>query len=159
MTVLIIIASIATILTFVTQLFGIKINPNNVKKFIAIRGQAIAWSAYVIIATLFTIYFLFVLSIVIYYVSFSIGLVTLILLLLWGLLGIWTPAIQRLRNKRINNAVNFVVFCLLTLTIIGFWIFQWPEIQQPIFATLLLLAIVIIYIVDRVVKKRKLSRN
>jgi len=159
-TILIIIASIVGILTFVLQLFGwLKIEPDGVKKFIAIRGRTFAWNAYLIIATLITIYFLFVLSLVLSTVSFSISLATLILLILWALLGTWSPAIQRLRNRRINTAVNIVAICLLTLTVVGFWILQWPEIQQPIFVTLLLLAIVVIYIVDRAVKKRKPSRN
>jgi hypothetical protein len=159
-TVLIIIASIASILTAVLQLFGwLKIKRGDVKKFIAIRGRTIAWNAYLIFATLFTIYFLLVLSIVFTSVPFSIGVATLTLLILLALLGTWSPAIQRLHNRRIDTAVNIVIICLLTLTVIGFWIFQWPEIQRPIFVTLLLLAIIVIYIVDRVVKKRKLSRN
>ncbi len=160
MTILIIIASIACILAFVLQLFGwLKIEPDGVKKFITIRGRPLAWNAYLIIATLITIYFLFVLSIVLSSAPFSIGLATLILLILWGLLGTWALAIQRLRNRRINTAVNIVAICLLTLTVVGFWTVQGPEIQQPIFVTLLLLAVFVIYIVDRAVKKRKPSRN
>ncbi len=155
----IVITVLLALLLQLSNLFGIKINPNNVKKFIAIRGRTLAWNAYLIIATLITIYFLFVLSLVLSTVSFSISLATLILLILWALLGTWSPAIQRLRNRRINTTVNIVAICLLTLTVVGFWIVQWPEIQQPIFVTLLLLAIVVIYIVDRAVKKRKPSRN
>ena len=141
------------------QLFGIKINPNDVKKFIAIRGRTLAWNFYLLIATIITIYFLFVLSLVLSFVPFSIELGTLILLILWGLLRTWAPAIQRLRSKRINTAVNIVAICLLTLTVVGFWIVKWPEIQQPIFVTLLLFALVVIYVAQRVVKRRKPSRN
>lgn len=141
------------------NLFGFKIDPNNVRKFIAIRGRTLAWNAYLIIATLITIYFLFVLSLVLSTVSFSISLAILLLFILWGLLGVWIPAIQRFRDKRINAAVQIIALCLLTLTIIGFWIVKWPEIQQPIIVALLLLAMVVIYVVDRVVKKRKPSRN
>ena len=156
MIILTIVVSIVVILGFVLQLLGyLEIRPDDVKKFIAIRGRTFAWNAYLLIATLITIYFLAVLSIVLSSAPFSIGVATLIVLILWALLGAWAPAIQRLHNKRINTAVNIVAICLLTLTIVGFWIAQWPEIQQAIFVTLLLLAIVVIYIVDRIIKKRK----
>ena len=160
MTILTIVVSIVVILSFVLRLLGyLKIEPNDLKKFIAIRGRTLAWNAYLLIATLITIYFLAVISIVLSFAPFSIGVATLTLLILWVLLGTWTPAIQRLRNRRINTAVNIVAICLLILTVVGFWGAQWPEIQQPIFVTLLLLVIVVIYIVDRAVKKRKPSRN
>ena len=149
-----------TFLAFVLGLFGwLKVEPSDVKKFLVIRGQTLAWNAYLIIAILSTFYLLLVLSIIFSTLSFSFSLATLIVLILWALLGMWTPAIQRLRNKRINTTVNIVYFCLLPLMVVGFWIVKWPEIQQPIFVTLLLLAIVVIYIVDRAVKKRRLCHN
>ena len=141
------------------NLFGIKINANDLKKFISIRGRTIAWKAYLLIATLISIYFLAVLSILFSPTTFSIGLATLTIVVLWALLGIWAPALQRLRSSRINTAINIVAICLSILMVVGFWIVQWPEMQLPIFVTLLLLAITIIYIVDRIVKKRKSSRN
>ncbi len=161
-------------LNLVFRLFEwLKVEPADVKKFLvfqgrtlairgrtlAIRGRTFAWNAYLIFAVLISIYFLFVFSIMLSYVSFSFSLATLILFILWGLLGTWAPAIQRLRSKRINTAVNIVAICLSTLMVVGFWIVKWPDIQQPIFVTLLLLVIVVIYIVDRAVKKRKPSHN
>ncbi len=157
MTVLTVIASIVGIVSFVFQLFGwLKIEPNGVKKFIAIRGRTLAWNAYLIVAALFTIYLLlfFILS-VLSAKSFSISLATLLVLILWGLLGGWAPAIQRLRNKRINVIVDIVTICLMILTVVGFWIVKWPEIRSPVLVTLGLLAIVVIYVVDRIVKRRK----
>lgn len=139
------------------QLFGVKISPNDVKKFIALRGRTLAWNTYLIIAILITIYFLLTLSLVISYISFSISLATLIVLILWALLGVWAPAIQRLHNKRINATVQIMAVFLITLTVIGFWVVKWPEIQQPFFVTLLLLAVFIILIVEWVIKKRDLT--
>lgn len=145
-----------TLFAFVLVFFGwLKVEPADVKRFLVIRGRTIAWNFYLIFATLITLYFLFVLSIIFSTLSFSLSLAILIVLILWALLGAWAPAIQRLHKKRINTAVNIVAICLLILMIVGFWIVKWPEIQQPIFVTLLLLAIVVIYMVDRIIKKRK----
>lgn len=141
------------------NLFGIKIDPKNIKKFIAIRGKTIAWNIYLLIATIITVFFIFSLSVVLTNVSFSIGPATFIVVILWGILGIWTPAIQRLRNKRINTAVQIVGISLVTLMVIGFWIFEWPEIQRPIFVTILLFVSIAIFIVDRILKNRKRDAN
>ncbi|MFC2070258.1 hypothetical protein ACFLTB_03700 [Chloroflexota bacterium] len=146
--------------TFIFTLFGwLKINPSDIKKFVAIRGRTLAWNAYLVIAILITAYFIFVLSLIISYLTFSFSLVVLLILLLWAMVGTWSPALQRLHNKRINIAVEIIYLSLLHLTIAGFWIVQWPQIQQPIFVTLLLLAIDVIYIIDRVIKKRKISHD
>jgi hypothetical protein len=151
---------IFTILMFVLQLFRwLKIEPSDVKKFITVRGRTIAWNVYLVIAILITIYFLLVLSIIVCEVPFSISVATLIVLVLWALLGTWAPAIQRLRSKRANVAVLFTGFSLLVLMVVGFWIAQWPETSKSIFVTILLVAIVVVYIVDRAVRKRKASRK
>lgn len=141
---------------FVLQLFGwLKVEPADVKKFLVIRGRALAWNAYLIFAIIFSLFIGFVLSFTISIMSFSIGVATLVIMLLWALLGAWAPAIQRLHNKRINSIVDIVYLCLVALMIVGFWIAQWPEWQKPTLVTSLLLILFVAYLVDRFIKKRK----
>lgn len=154
MTVLIILGSIAGILSVVINFLKyFNIAPKDLKKFITIYGRVLAWKAYLIFTIVFTIYFFIVLAVVFSSVSFSIGFVALLLLILWGLLGTWTPALRRLNNKRVDNVVNIVAICLMIVIVILFWFVMWPEIQQPIFVTLLLLAYIIVDEVNRFNKK------
>ena len=155
-----VLALVLAFCNFLLKLFGwLKIESDDIKKFITIRGRKLAWNFYLIIAILITIYFLFVVSLVLSFVSFSLSLAMLLLLILWGLLGVWSPAIQRLRNQRINQMFDTTTIILIIVIVVGFWIVQWPDIQAPIFVTLLLLAIGIVYIVDRMLKTRNKIRN
>lgn len=148
-------------LTFVLMLLGwLKVQPSDVKRFIAVRGRPIAWSVYIVVATLLTIYFLLTLSLVISFLPFTISLVTFIVLIIWALLGIWSPAILKyFEGKRVSVGLQVAFYSLLTLTVVLFWFVQYPEIQTPLLATLLLVAVYVILIVHSVYKRLKARKS
>ncbi len=143
--------------TFVLMLLGwLKVESSDVKRFIVVRGRPIAWSVYIVVAMLFTIYFLLALSLVISFSPFTISLVTFIVLIIWALLGIWSPAILKyFEGKRVSVGLQVTSYSLITLTVVLFWFVQYPEIQTPLFVTLLLVAIFVILIVQSVYKRLK----
>ena len=138
----------------------LKIEPSDVKNFIVIRGRPIAWNLYRAVAITFTIYFLLVLSLVISFLPFTISLVTFIVLIIWALLGIWSPAIQKyFEGKRVSVGLQVASYSLITLTVVLFWFVQYPEIQTPLFVTLLLVLVFVILIVDSVYKRLKARKS
>lgn len=139
------------------KLFGwLEIEPTDVKRFIVIRGRPIAWSFYTVVATLFTIYFLFALSLVISRSSFTISLLTFIVLIIWALLGIWSSAILKyFGGRRVSIGLLVAFYSLLTSMVVLFWFVQYPEIQKPLFVTLLLVAVFVILIVQGIYKRLK----
>jgi len=143
------------------KLFGwLKVEPSDVKRFIVVRGRSIAWSVYVVVTILFTIYFLLVLSLVISFSPFTISLVTFIVLIIWALVGLWSPAILKyFEGKRVSVGLQVASYSLITLTVVLFWFVQYPEIQTPLFVTLLLVAVFVILIVHSVYKRLKARKS
>ena len=143
------------------KLFGwLKVEPGDVKRFIVVRGRPIARSVYTAVAILFTIYFLLVLSLIISFSPFTISLVTFIVLIIWALLGIWSPAILKyFDGKRVRVGLQVAFYSLITLTVVLFWFVKYPEIQTPLFVTLLLVAVFVILIVHSVYKRLKAHRS
>lgn len=143
------------------KLFGwLKVEPSDVKRFIVVRGRPIAWNFYIVVTILFTIYFLLVLSLVISLLPFTISLVTFIALTIWAILALWSPAILKyFDGKRVGVGLQVAFYSLITLTVVLFWFVQYPEIQTPLFVTLLLVAVFVILIVQSVYKKLKARKS
>ncbi len=154
---------ILLVLAFFTFIFNIigwpKVKPSDMKRFIMVRGRSIAWNVYLVVAILFTIYFLLMLSIWISYLPFTITLVTLIVLIIWALVGVWSPTILKYyEDKRVSVGLQVASYSLITLTVILFWFVEYPEIQTPLFVTLLLIAVFVILIVHSVYNRIKAAR-
>lgn len=159
MTVLVVITSIATILSFIINLFKwLKIQPNDLKQFIVVRGKTITWSIYILFTSLISVFFITTLYIVIPNTNYSLGLIILVVLIFWGLIGIWTPAIQRLNNNHINNILQYVNFVFFVFMVVGYWIVQWPKIYSSIIITLVVVALIVVYLVPIIKEKIVLAR-
>ena len=145
------------IVTTLLKVFGwLKLEPSDVKRFIAIRGRPLAWSAYVIVATILTAYIFLVLSLVASFSTPSITLLTFIVLMAWGVIGIWSPAILKtFESKEVNVALQITFYLFVTLTVVLFWFVPNVEFQSKLFVTLLIVGVFVILIVDSVYKRRK----
>ena len=148
-------------LGFVFKVLGwFKIEPSDVKHFILIRGRAIAWSAYAIFATLITLYFIFVLSLFIAVVPLTLELVAFIVLIIWALLGIWSPTILKyFDSRRVIIMLQGVMLLLVTLTVVLFWFLEAPEFYIKLFVTLLLAAILMLFFGEKMYSKRKARKS
>ena len=129
--------------------------PAAVRKFFEEKRQDLAWKIYLFIACILSLFIGFVFVSLIRLPVFQIEVVIIDVMMLWALLGIWTPAIQRLRNKRINNAADITNICLAVLILVSFWITQWPAWLIPTLVTSLLILLFVFYMVDRFIVKRK----
>jgi hypothetical protein len=152
------ITGILSLLLQLLTFLGIKVNLKDLKKYITIHKTPFTWNIYLIIATLLTIYFFYVISIVISNISSPFYIATFMVLILWGLLGTWSPAIRRLNNRCTNIFVEIISLLLVTLVVLGFWKVKWPEIQPSIFVTLLYLAFMVCYVITKIVNKKKIKK-
>jgi len=75
--------------------------------------------------------------------------------MLWALLGIWTSEIQRLPSERIHAAIGVAHICFGALTLILFWIYQWPQWHTPAILTSFSALLFVIYLINEFVTKRK----
>lgn len=141
------------------SLWGNKLDRAIVDNVLMVWGRKTALRIYLVIAALVSIYYLAVMVMVLAYTSFSLNLLMLILLVVWTLINTWALAFKRIPAKWIEAAVNIVSVGLLVLLAAGFWAVQWVDIQLPLFITLMLLVIVVVYVVERAVAKRRLKRD
>lgn len=156
MTVLIIVGTIIAILSHTTNIFKFfSVKPDDLKRFVTIRGKTIAWSFYSIIAAVISIFFLFSVSVVVIGTPFSVGSLTFIILILWGLVAVWTPIALLLKSQTTNEIFLLISHILMILVVVGFWFFSWPNITKPIFVTVLLFIFLALYIISEIRKNRK----
>jgi hypothetical protein len=140
------------------SLLGSRFDRELVDKVIMVWGEKNTWRLYLVIAVLASIYLAGVTIMVLMYSSFSLLILTIVLLVLWALISTWALALKRIPGKWIGPAVDYTAAGLLLLTAAGFWIGQWPQVGFAVIITLLLLATVtIIIVLER--KRRKLSTD
>ncbi len=150
-----IVTTIIIILFHLLNYLGIKPNPNNIKQFIIHRSKPIAWSFYAIIAVIISVFFLFSITVVVIGTSFNVGSLTYIILILWGLIAVWTPIVLLLKSQKINEIFLLISHILMIMVVAGFWVYNWPEIGQSIFVTFLLVIFLMLYIVSEIRRNKK----
>ncbi len=128
---------------------------NDISKFLTVRGPGIARVTYLFVAIVVTLYLLAMIILFSITIPFSISLATLFALFMLGLLGVWSPEIQRLHNERLNTTANAAMIVLITLALAGFWVVQWPVWQTPALLTALWILTFVFYLVDKYILKRK----
>lgn len=131
------------------------VEPADVGKFFAKRGQVLSWYIYLSVACVLSLFIGFVFVSMTISLVFQVEIIVMDIIMLWALLGVWMPAIQRLRNKKINNAVDVVFICLAVFILIGFWITQWPAWQTPTILNSSAVIILVAYLINEFVLKRK----
>lgn len=127
----------------------------DVIKFFTERGRNLAWNIYLVAAFIMSLMAAYVLVLIPILLSLTIEAATIEILMLWSLLGIWLPAIRRLRKATINKAVDVAYFSLVVLALVGFWISQWPAWQTPTLLSSLLAVLLVYYLIDRFIVRRR----
>jgi len=147
-----IIALSVTILTWL-------IPPSSVKKFLKKHWRSLPWKVYLLIAFAFSVF-----NIIFFYTLLSVGItfeiVVLGILMLWALMGIWTPAIAALPNRRtLHKAIGIAHICFGALVLVLFWITQWPEWHTSAVLTSFLVIGIMIALADCLINKRKARKS
>lgn len=143
--------AIALSITLLTWL----IPPSSVKKFLKKYWRSLPWKVYLLIAFAFSVF-----NIIFFYMLLSVGItletVVLGILMLWALMGIWTPAIQTLPDRRtLHKAIGIAHICFGILVLVLFWITQWPEWRtSALLTSCLVIPLVILLVYDQVIKRK-----
>lgn len=157
MNIVVIIGVAVALLNFIWRVLEwCKIGPAEVRQYLIRLRQALPWNTYLLFAFAFSLLIGFVLVTMTMLPVFQIEIVIIDIMMLWALLAVWIPAIQRLQNIRVNKAVDVANICFAVLIVVGFWISQWPAWHKPALVTSLLMVIPIIYVFDRFIVKRKI---
>ena len=101
------------------------VKPHDVKRFLKEYWRGFALVIYIIIALGFSAISLF-LVVSIAAVEFNLNTVVLVVLMLWALLGIWTPMLQCSQDKGIHSAIGITHIVFGSIAFCFFWIYQWP---------------------------------
>ena len=136
----------------------------DVEKLFAKRWRIIRWGVivkrvYLFFASTLSIYLILtplaLLTITHAFQQNIVSFVMIVILMVGALLGVWIPALQRLRNRRIKVAIDIIRPCLVVLLLIGFWIIKWPLWHVPAILTSLLVLVFVAYLIDALITKRK----
>lgn len=130
----------------------------DVWKFLAKRWRIIALSIYVLFAfafTVFSISYVYLIS----RIELNIGIWTLIVIMLWAILGIWMPALQLLPSKKLVQKVTGTFHIIFgSLLFVLFWIIKWPDWRTPGILTAFIAIMLLVSLVVYRFKKRKNSK-
>ena len=132
----------------------------DVWKFIAKQRRIITYGVYILFASIFSVYSIFY----VYLISrtdLSIKLWAFTIMMLWAILGIWMPALQRLRNKILVQKVTGILHIVFGgLLFIFYWIIKWPDWQVPVIITTIIVIMLLAVVVEGILKKKSLkSKN
>lgn len=139
------------------------VRPRTIADLVSKRKASIRRYGYLVIASLFTLFYVFVfvyLPIVVH--VFNLGILAMSLILLWSLIGVWLPLLRRQHfwSTGVNRVVNGVGVTLAIIVLALFWIIVWPKWQTPtILTSILAFFLLAIYIIDRRQRFSRLLRN
>ena len=130
----------------------------DVGKFLAKRQQISALSIYVLFAfafTVFSIFYVYLIS----RIELNIAIWALAVMMLWAILGIWMPAIQRLPNKKMIQRVTGTLHIIFgSLLFVLFWIIKWPDWQTPGILTAIIAGMLLILLIAYLFEKKRKSK-
>ena len=130
----------------------------DVWKFIAKQRRIITYGVYILFASIFSVYSIFY----VYLISrtdLSIKLWAFTIMMLWAILGIWMPALQRLPNKKLIQKVTGTFHIVFgSLLFVLFWIIKWPDWRTPGILTAFIAIMLLVSLVVYRFEKRKNSK-